>query len=112
MIEPYPFLTLEQPSNEAVAWATRMARSAGLQVMCTFDLQAARRNFTDCPCPHHGAGPCDCQIVILLVSGDDCQPISLAARSVDGMTSFSVVDTPDQTVNPQLEAAIRQALDS
>ena len=106
----YPFLTLEQPCNEAIAWVVSQVSGVGLQVVRTFDLQVARHDPADCPCPHHGTDRCDCQMVVLLVYGDDFQPISLIAHSHDGRTWFSLVDTPQQRADPRLERAIRQAL--
>lgn len=110
MSESYPFLILEQPCDEAIAWITHQVNGAGLQIMRTFDLQAARHEPADCPCPHHGTDQCDCQMVVLLVYGDDHQPVSLVAHSHDGKTWFSLVDTPQQRADPRLEATIRQAL--
>ena len=110
MSDSYPFLTLEQPSNDAIAWVVRQVSGVGLQVVRTFDLQVARHDSADCPCPHHGTDQCDCQMVVLLVYGDDYQPISLVAHSYDGRTWFSLVDTPQQRADPRLERAIRQAL--
>jgi hypothetical protein len=110
MSDSYPFLILEQPCNEAIAWVVRQMGGVGLQVMCTFDLQAARQDPADCPCPHHGTDQCDCQMVVLLVYGDNYQPISLVALCHDGKTWFSLVDTPQQRADPHLERAMRQAL--
>lgn len=104
------FLILEKTSDEAMAWATRQVKEAGLQVLRTFDLQLARQAHSDCPCPYHGTDPCDCQMVVLLVYEDQFQPISLVAHSSDGKTWFSLVNTPQQRVDPRLEATIRQAL--
>lgn len=110
MSDSYPFLTLEQPCNEAIAWVVSQVSGVGLQVVRTFDLQVARHDPADCPCPHHGTDQCDCQMVVLLVYGDNYQPISLIAHSYDGRTWFSLVDTPQQRADPRLEKAIRQAL--
>lgn len=110
MSDSDPFLILEGPCNEAIAWVVSQVSGAGLQVVRTFDLQAARHNPADCPCPHHGTDQCDCQMVVLLVYGDDYQPISMVAHSHDGKTWFSLVDTPQQRADPRLERAIRQAL--
>ena len=104
------FLILEQPFGEAIAWVVGQISGAGLQVMRTFDLQDARHAHTGCPCPHHGTDQCDCQMVVLLVYGDNYRPISLVAHSYDGNTWFSLVDTPQQRADPRLEIAIRQAL--
>lgn len=111
MSNSYPFLTLEQPCNEAVAWVARQVSGVGLQVMCTFDLQVARHDPEFCPCPHHGIDQCDCQLVVLLIYGDGYQPISLIAHCHDGKTWFSLVDTPQQRADPRLERIIQQALE-
>lgn len=116
MSDSYPFLILEQPCNEAIAWVVSQVSGAGLQVMRTFDLQAARHDPADCPCPHHGTNQCDCQMVVLLVYGAsdglgaNYQPISLVAHCHDGKTWFSLVDTPQQRADPRLEKVIRQTL--
>jgi len=112
MSDSYPFLILEKPWNEAIAWVVSQVSGVGLHVMRTFDLQAARLDSGDCPCPHHGTDQCDCQMVVLLFYGEEYQPISLVAHSHDGKTWFSLVDTPQQRADPRLEKAIRQALTS
>lgn len=111
MSTSYPFLTLEQSCNEAVAWVVRQVSEVGLQVMCTFDLQVARHDPMDCHCPHHGTAQCDCQMVVLLVYGEDYQPISMVVHCHDGRTWFSIVDTPQQRADPRLERVIRQAVE-
>jgi hypothetical protein len=104
------FLILEQPCDEAMAWVVSQASGAGLQVLRTFDLQMARLAHCECPCPHHGTNQCDCQMVVLLVYGDQYQPISLVAHSHDGKTWLSLVNTPQQRADPRLEATIRQVI--
>ena len=111
MNDSFPFLSLEQPCDEAITWVSRQVSGVGLQAMRTFDLQVARHEPTDCPCPHHGTARCDCQMVVLLVYGEDYQPISLVVHCHDGRTWFSMVDTPQQRANPRLERIIRQALE-
>ena len=110
MSDIYPFLILDQPCNEAIAWVTRLVSEVGLQVMRTFDLQDARHNPANCRCPHHGTDLCDCQMVVMLVYGEDYQPVSLVAHSNNGRTWLSLVDTPQQRADLRLERAIRQAL--
>ncbi len=110
MIDNHPFLTIIQSNDEAISWATRRLNRVGLNVMRTFDLQVARNANTECPCPHHGSDQCDCQMVVLLVYGDDNQPISMVTHSFDGRTWFSLVDSPQQHADPRLEAAIVKAL--
>lgn len=110
MSKGHPFLILEQPCNEAIAWITRQASAVGLRVMRTFDWQGARKDLTDCHCPHYGTDRCDCQMVVLLLYADTYEPVSLVAHSYEGKTWFSLVNNPQQQVDPDLEAAIRQAL--
>jgi hypothetical protein len=110
MSDSYPFLIMEKTCDEAIAWVVGQISGAGLRVMRTFDLKAARHNPADCPCPHHGTDDCDCQMVVMLVYQGDYQPVSLVAHSHDGRTWFSLVDTPQQRADPRLECAIRQAL--
>jgi hypothetical protein len=106
------FLMLEQPCDEAVDWVSKKMNQAGLSVICTFDLQVARRAQTMCPCPHHGTDSCDCQMVVLLVYQDNRQPLTIIAHGYSGQTWFSVVDTPQQRADPHLEATIRRLLAS
>ncbi len=110
MNDSSPFLILEQSCDDAINWVIRQIGSAGLRVVRTFDLHVARLAHTSCPCPHHGTEQCDCQMVVLLVYGNDRQPVSIVAHGNNGQTWFSVVDTPQQRANPRLEAVIRRAL--
>lgn len=114
MSDSSPFLILERPCDEAIDWVAQQIGSAGLQVVRTFDLHEARFKPGDahpsCPCPHHGTDQCDCQMVILLVYGINRHPVSIVAHGNNGQTWFSVVDTPQQRADPQVEEAIRQSL--
>ncbi len=104
------FLRLEQACDQAVDRILHQVEATGLHVLRTFDLQDARLAHTECPCPQHGTRQCDCQMVVLLVYADNCQPVSLVAHSHDGVTWFSLIDTPQQRADPHLEATIRQVL--
>ncbi len=116
MSENSPFLILDQPCDSAVEWVVQQIRQTGLQVVRTFNLQVARQAIAGCPCPYHGTEQCDCQMVVMLVYGGgqpnrfDCQPVSIVAHSNNDQTWFSVVDTPQQRADPDLEVAIRLAL--
>ena len=112
MNETSTFLSLEQPCDEAIAWVVSQVNEAGLQVVRTFDLQIARHEPVVCSCPLHSTDQCDCQMVVLLVYGDDYQPISLVAHSYEGRTRFSLVNTPQQRADPRLERSINSALSS
>jgi hypothetical protein len=110
MSENSPFLYLEQSCDEAIDWVRKQLSNIQLNVIRTFDLQIARHEHADCPCPHHGTEKCDCQMVVLLVYGSDSQPVSIVAHGYNGQTWFSIVDTPQQRANPRVEGAIRLVL--
>lgn len=110
MTDAEPLLTLEQPCHEAVDWVIRQASVAGLQVIRTFDLHDAHPQPAYGPCPHHGSETCDCQMVVLLMYGMDFQPISLVAYTHAGITTFSLVNNPQQRVDTRLDEFLRQSL--
>lgn len=110
-MEKAPFLVVEQPYETTIAWIVERLRNLGLQTTITFDLQAARRGHSDCACPHHGTERCDCQMVVILVYGQDrSQPVSLVVHSHEAITQLSFVDSPQQPINAQLEKLFLQAL--
>lgn len=105
-------MVLEQPCDVAVDWLTVQARQAGLSVLRTFDLQIARLAQTSCPCPHHGTQQCDCQLVVLLVYQEHSVPLAIVAHGYEGKTCFSMVDTPQQRADPDLQMAMLSLLSS
>jgi hypothetical protein len=82
--------------------------TAGLQVMCSFDLQVARESHTNCACPHHGTEQCSCQLVVLLVYQNGKQLVTLVVHGHDSDTELSIVESPNQQADPDLVATIRQ----
>ena len=110
MSDKSPFLVINQSCDDAVQWITEQFKNAGLQTVRTFDLQDARHDYEECPCPHHGTARCDCQMVVLLVYQDRHQPISIIAHGNDGKTWFSVVDSAHQRADPILEGQIHHAI--
>jgi hypothetical protein len=107
-----PFLLLESPCDPAVHWLIEMLGGAGLTVVRTFDLQAARHAQAVCPCPYHGTHHCDCQMVVLFIYKGDLPPLTLVAHGYNGQTWFSLVDNPQQPADPQLVRALRHSLAS
>ncbi len=84
----------------------------GLQTLRTFDFQDARHPNPDYTCPYHGEGPCDCQMVVLLVYQGSRRPVSLVLHGHDMQTWLYLVDTPQQHADPYLRAAIQQVIDT
>ncbi len=103
-------LAVRQGCEETIEQAAQLLSNAGLQTVRTFDLRSARVSLAACACPYHGTAACNCQLVMFLVYGSGQTPVTLVAYGRDGQTWFSVVDTPRQPADLQLEAAIEQAL--
>ncbi len=110
MINTVPFLMLEQPYEQALMRVAGQLGSLGMRVMVTFDLQHARGAHSSWICPRHGTQACDCRLNVLLVYEKESGPVSLLAHGYDGKTWFSLIDTPQQPVDPHLGAAIREIL--
>ncbi len=102
-------LTLNQPGTEAVSRFTRLLTQTGLKVSRSFDLRAALAADTPCTCPHH-ADNCDCDLVMLLVYGDERQPATVVAHSHHGCTWLSLADGPGERPSPDLSRRIMMAL--
>jgi hypothetical protein len=105
-----PSLSLNASCEESLVWLQRRLPVAGLRVVQTFDLQAARLTLHDCPCPRHGTSECDCQMVVLLVYGSTADPATLILHGNDGQTWLSLVSTLTQHPDPLLRSTIEQAL--
>ena len=107
-----PFLSVNQPCNEALEWAKNQLLQAGLRPIQTFDLHTARLAMHDCSCPNHGTEECDCQMVVLLVYGKAPNPATLILHGNDGQTWVSIANDPQQRANAKLLHSIQQALET
>lgn len=97
MGEDSDLLPVKLDCQIAVETATQRLEQLGLRILRSFDLStAACVPQPGMPCPHHGIVPCDCQLVVLLIYGEDGPPVSLVAHGHDHQTWFSVVDDPHQ----------------
>ena len=103
-------LSLNLDSETAVEKVTQRLSDDGLQVVRSFDLKTARSAHTNCACPYHGIGLCDCQMVVLLVYDRQGQPLTLVAHGQDGQTHFALVDNPYLHPDQYLKTTILQAL--
>ena len=110
MYQSYEFINLQTESQAAIDASIWRLERAGLQVMRSFDLQVARAAHVGCTCPHHGTDQCDCQMVVLLVYGQESPPVTLVAHGHDGQTHIALVDTPEQQPSPELVVTIKAAL--
>jgi hypothetical protein len=106
-----PFLSVQYSCDQALQLTKKQLSRAGLRPVQTFDLHAARLGLHDCPCPHHGAEKCDCQMIVLLVYGEADEPATLILHGNDGKTWISVIDNPLQRTDKKLMTNIRQTLE-
>jgi len=107
------FPTIDVDCQIAAAWVTYRLEQLGLRVLRSFDLRTAAcvSNPKD-PCPHHGTRPCNCQMIVLLVYGQDGPPLSLVAHGYDQQTGFYLVDDPAHPIEPETHALLLRAFDS
>ena len=101
---------LNSDCTAAVDQLIQSLERAGFQIMPSFDLQAARITRLDCSCPYHGTDRCDCQMVVLLVYGQDSSPITLVAHGYNGQTRIAMVDTPGMQRSSHMVDEINLAL--
>ncbi len=106
-----PFLSVDRPCDEASQWTKKQLLQADLRPIQTFDLHTARIGLHDYPCPNHGTNECDCQMVVLLVYGNASEPVTLILHGNDGQTWLSIVEIPNQKINPQIMIDIKNALE-
>lgn len=110
MYQSSAILTLQADSQTAIEHSIQRLGHSGFQVMRSFDLKVARAAHVGCTCPHHGTDQCDCQMVVLLVYGQDETPVTLVIHGHDDQTQITLVDTPEQRPSPQLVNLIRQTI--
>ena len=84
--------------------------SAGLQVVRSFDLKAARAAQVDCACPHHGTVQCDCQMVVLLVYEQDSLPFTLVLHGHDGQTQIAFVDPIEKILSAHVAKMVMRVI--
>ena len=99
-------LTLRQSTKTVVAWVMQRLMACGFQVEQTFDLHAARLSKADCPCPNHGKNDCTCQMVVLLVRGQETQPGTIVVHGHDGETGISLLDLAAQSIGEKIFQAL------
>ncbi len=104
------FLALPLGWEQVVSEITRLLSGAGLQVVRSFDLQSTRAARPGYTCQYHGAEGCNCQLIVLLVYGQDRAPISLVIQGRDQQTWASIVNRPEQRVDVRQETAVLRTL--
>jgi len=107
-----PILTLSQPTERTITWTMQRLMSSGFHVEQTFDLHAARMLQVDCPCPKHGKSDCTCQMVVLLVRGQEIQPGTIVVYGHDGETCISLLDLAVQSIGEKIIQALLPVMEN
>lgn len=103
--------TLRLSANVLLDLIAEMLEENGLRTVCSFDLQAACSSFEANICPHHGEGACDCQMIVLLVYGEDGAPLPLVMHGHNGQVQVGI-KLEAGNGNHQLEAGVRSLLET
>lgn len=91
-----PILTLNKEAETAVTWMLSLLHAHGFHVERTFDLHIARLAQTHCPCPHHGTEDCSCQMVVLLIHGNDQKPVTIIIHGNESQACLSLVESENK----------------
>ena len=85
---------LEAGHEDVIPGVIQRLDRLGLITRPSFDLQAAKAAHGETVCPYHSSVHCDCQIVVLLVYGEQEAPVTLVVDSRDGKTFLSMLEPP------------------
>lgn len=108
-----PFLTLNCSCEESLQWTEIQFSQAGLRAIRTFDLRETVHHVSgDCPYPKHGSEKCDCRMIVLLVYGNEKDPVTLILHGSNGQTWLSLVQPADQKTNMTTLSSIRNVLEA
>jgi hypothetical protein len=102
--------TLYLPNHdEIVSHITQSLNQHGLQIIRSFELQT---NHATCQCGQcfAASAQCQCQLTVFLVYGAGRPPVTLMAHQRRDQTWFSLVNSPQQPADPELEAVITAVL--
>ncbi len=102
---------MERSFESTLPWILQRLSDCGLRALQTFDLQDSRLGEANCPCPQHGTGDCDCELIVLLVYGALAEPATIVLHGNDGRTWLTLVHTATQQADSALRSAIETALE-
>lgn len=105
-----PLLVLDQTCEQVLAWINGKLSDANFRLVKTFDLHVARQAHPNCPCPQHGTDDCNCQMIVVLVYGNQGDPATLIIHGQEGRAWLSLAIPVDGHSNQHLEVAIRRIL--
>lgn len=107
-----PLLSVSRPCDQIAECLKTQLPQNGLKVLQTFDLQDVLLGSEYCPCPNHGTEKCNCAMVVLLVYGNETEPVTVVLHGSDGETVVSLADVAKQKTNERSVLAIKHALET
>lgn len=105
-----PILVINQTCVKTMQWVTDLIHSAGMKLLCTFDLQVARQKHFECVCPEYVEKPCNCQMMVFMIYQANNPPISLVGYGNAHQTALYVIDTRERNPDPHMLEKLRHLL--
>lgn len=108
-----PVVVLDQECPVITNRVIQEVEKAGMHIMRSFDLDVLRSSSKGFCCPTHGANPCTCHLVILLILRRGFGSLTLILEGIDQTTSVyfevGIDNTGEEQVDPFLTAALTRA---
>lgn len=110
-----PLFLLNADCQVLAKLVIEQVQAAGMQTVCSFDLEAVRSSSSGFYCPTHGTAHCTCQLVILLIFGTFTGPLTMTMEGMDHQTWIYLEPGQgviEEKVNPSLITALFQAFNN
>lgn len=102
-----PLINIRLDCNSAVLQMTAALRTAGYEVLQSFDLHSAMTAHAGCNC---NSDSCTCQMVVLLVYAQEGPPATLVCDSDGFQTMLYLVNNAQQSTQPDWIGKLAQLL--
>ncbi|MGA2765609.1 MAG: hypothetical protein ABSG17_19850 [Spirochaetia bacterium] len=106
--------TVHAPWQAALGRLVGMLREKGFHARRTFDLQLARQLLRSGEaelCPHHGTAPCNCQYIVLQITGPGRVPSMVVIHGHDRTTTISFLSSAGEEAKHDILSAVNEALE-
>ena len=107
-----PVFVLQQNCRVVTNLVIQEVSAAGMQALCSFDLDAVRSLDRTTSCPTHQCSDCTCQLVILLILGMGKSPLIMILEGMDAWTMVYLETGQggdDEQVDPLLISTLHSA---
>lgn len=104
-----PLLDLPFDSDTSVAYIVHLLTNRKLHVSRSFKLDSACGSLSTGICSHDPKSPCECQLVVLLVTDSGLEPVSIILHSYNDNTEI-FLDDGEKITGQEINERITQAL--